>query len=95
MSIQRVNEPLIETEQKDWQNEFKNIASEIVFKTNKVLLKTLNEHDQYTKQTKDLLDEEMAEMKFNLKSLRRSHNSDAVTTDAIVTVPVSFGHISS
>ncbi len=42
-------EPLRDTEQQDWQNKFKIISSDIVYKTNEVLLKTLVEHDQYTK----------------------------------------------
>ncbi len=54
------------TEQQDWRNKFKNIASDIVSKTNDVLLKTLNEHDQYAKRSKDLLDEKMAEMRHGL-----------------------------
>ncbi len=70
--------PLNITEQQDWRNKFKNIASDIVSKTNDVLLKTLNELDQYTKRSKDLLDEEMAEMRRDLESLRPLH-CDTVT----------------
>ncbi len=47
-----------ETEKDVWRVEFKSITSEIVLKTNAVLRKTLNKHDQYTNRSKDLLDEE-------------------------------------
>ncbi len=83
------NEPLKESEQQDWRNEFKTIASDIVYKTNEVLLKTLSEHDQYTK-SKDLFDEEMAEMRHDLEFLRPSH-SDTVTPKTIVTASVTLG----
>ncbi len=65
-------EPLKETEQQDWRYQLKDIASDIVSKTNEVLLKTLSEHDQYAKRSKDLLDEEMAEMRRDLELLRPS-----------------------
>ncbi len=67
------------------------MASDIVFQTNEVLLKTLNEHNQYAKRSKDLLDEEMAEMRCDLESLRPSHKGDAITTEVIVTAPVTMG----
>ncbi len=79
------------TEQQDWRNEFKNIASDIVSKTNVVLLlKTLNEHNQYAKRSKDLLDEEIAEMRRDLELLRPSY-SDTITPKVVVTAPVTEG----
>ncbi len=78
------------TEQQDWRNKFKNIASDIVSKTNDVLLKILNEHDQYAKRSMDLLDEEMAEMMRNLELLRPSH-SDTITPKVVVTAPFTEG----
>ncbi len=77
-------------EQQEWRNKFKNIASDIVSKTNDVLLKTLNEHDQCAKRSKDRLDEEMAEMTHDLESLRPS-TSDTVTPNVIVSAPATEG----
>ncbi len=82
--------PIEEIKQQDWRNELKNIATDIVSKTNEVLLKTFTKHDQYTKRFKDLLDEEMAEMRRDLESLRPSQ-SDTVTPKATVTAPVTLG----
>ncbi len=82
-------ETLEGTEQQDWQNKFKNIASDIVSKTNDVLLKTLNEHDHYAKKSKDPLDEEKAEMRHDLELLRPLH-SDTIMPKIVVTVPVTY-----
>ncbi len=84
-------EPLKETEKEDWRFEFKSITSEIVSKTIEVLLKLLKEQDQNTKKLKDLLDEEIAEMRCELTSLKPSPQSDTVTPKVIVTAPVSMG----
>ncbi len=81
---------LKDAEQRDWRNEFKNIASDIISITNDVLLKTLNEHDQYAKRSKDRLDEEMAEMRRDMESLRSSP-SDTVTPNVIVSAPATKG----
>ncbi len=56
-----------------------------------MLLKSLNEHDQYIKKSKDSLDEEMSEMRHELDSLEPSPHSDTVTPKIIVTAPVSMG----
>ncbi len=53
------------------------------------MLKTLNEHDQYTERSKDLMDEEMAEMRRDLESLRPLH-CDKVTPKVIVSAPVTM-----
>ncbi len=83
--------PVKDTEQQNSRNEFKNITCDIVPKTNDVLLlKTLSEHGQYTKRSKDLLDEEMVEMRHGLQSLKLSH-SDIVTPKVIVAAPVTEG----
>ncbi len=83
---------LVEEEKEDWRNELKSVTSVIVSKTNDLLLKTLKEHKQYTNRSKDLLDEEMAEMKCELDSLKPSLQSDPIMPKrAIVAAPASVG----
>ncbi len=69
----RVEKVLLkETKQQDWENKLEAITSDIVSKTNEVLLNTLSEHDKYAKRPKDLLNEEMAEMRHVFDSIRSS-----------------------
>ncbi len=83
---------LKEEEKGDWKNKFKSLTSVVVFKTNEVMLKTLKEHDEYAKRSKDLMDKEMAEMRREIDSLKPIPQSDTIKPErVIVAVPASFG----
>ncbi len=73
-----VKNPQREQEYVDWKHQFQTLRNAIVTQTNKVLLKTLNEHDTFQKRSKDLLDEEMAELRQELDSLKPSIDDDAI-----------------
>ncbi len=73
----------------DWKHQFQTLWNAIVTQTNEVLLKTLNEHDKFQKRSKDLLDEEMADQRRELDSLKQSIDDDAVIhKHVIVAAPV-------
>ncbi len=83
---------LKEEEREVWKNKFKSLTSVVVSKTKGVLLKTLKEHDQYTKRSKDLMDEEIAEMRRELDSLKPIPQSDTIKPERVfVAAPASFG----
>ncbi len=88
--IQRLK-GLKEEEREVWKNKFKSLTSVVVSKTKGVLLKTLKEHDQYTKRSKDLMDEEIAEMRRELDSLKPIPQSDTIKPERVfVAAPASF-----
>ncbi len=46
-----------------WKYQFQTLENAIVTQINEVLLKTLNDHEKFQKRSKDLLDEEMADLR--------------------------------
>ncbi len=73
-----------EQEYVDWKHQFQTLGNAIITQTNEVLLKTLNEHEKFQKRSKDLLDEEMADLRRKLDSLKPSIDDDAVIPKKII-----------
>ncbi len=79
-----VKNPHKEQEYVDWKHEFQKFGNAVVTQTNEVLLKTLNEHEKFQKISKDLLDEEMADLRQELDSLKPSIDDDTVIPKKII-----------
>ncbi len=58
-----VRNPHTEQECVDWTYQFQTLGNAIVTQTNEVHLKTLNDHEKFQKRSKDLFDEEMADLR--------------------------------